>query len=138
MRSLQLCVLVFAFVLAGAARGQDLTQGDVWRWIPFEGKTDAKDAQIVRNTEYISIKLETVYAYYKSGFLENVRQIVVSSQVAFDLGDKKVEGSMVNRTWQKSRNSGDFIPVNDLLAVLSPATPTSIKIKVDFAGIGED
>ena len=60
MRSLQLCVLVFAFVLAGAARGQDLTQGDVWRWIPFEGKTDAKDAQIVRNTEYISIKLETV------------------------------------------------------------------------------
>ena len=90
-------------------------------------------------TPNISIKIEAAHVSYKSGFLENIKQIVVSSNVSFDLGNQKVQALTVNRTWQKTGNkSDDDIAVNDLLAVLSPASPSSISIKMQFSGIGQD
>jgi len=117
---------------------QGIQSGDTWKWIPFTSNTSAKDAQIVRNAQYVSVKIQAAHVSYRSGFLENIKQIVVTSDVSFDLDGRKVEGSIVNRTWEKSSSSEDDIPVNDLLADLSPASPTSFKLTVDFSGIGED
>jgi len=119
------------------AMSQDAPQGDIWLWLP-DGNVSSKDSQIVRNKEYVSIKLQSVYAYYHSGFLENVKQLVVTSEVSFDLSGNAVRNTMVNKSFQKSKDSGDFLGVNDHLAVLSPATPNSVQIKVGIAGIGED
>src|SRR5436305_9329237 len=122
---------------ASLAHSQQSLSGDVWRWLPFENGAKGKDAQIVRNAQYVSIKIQAAHVSYRSGFLENIRQIVVSSNVSFDLASQKIQALSINRTWQKSRESDDSIPVNDLLAVLSPASPNSITIKMTFSGIGE-
>src|SRR5712671_960346 len=132
------CIIAGTFLLSCPARSQNAQSGDTWKWIPFESKMSAKDAQIVRNSQYVSIKVQAAHVSYKSGFLENIKQIVVSSNVSFDLGTQKVQALSINRTWQKSKKSDDNIPVNDLLAVLSPASPNAIAIKMSFAGIGED
>ena len=132
------CVIIGIFLLSCPARPQNVQSGDTWKWIPFDSKVSAKDAQIVRNAQYVSVKIQAAHVSYSSGYLENIKQIVVTSNVSFDLDGRKVEGSIVNRTWEKSRNSEDDIPVNDLLADLSPASPTSIRLKVDFSGIGQD
>ena len=133
-----LFLVLFSFLGVSIASSQQPSAGDVWRWIPFDKDASGKDTQIVRNTQYVSIKIEAAHVSYKSGFLENIKQIVVSSSVSFDLGNQKLQALNVNRTWQKSSNSDDNIPVNDLLAVLSPASPTSVGIKMSFSGIGQD
>jgi hypothetical protein len=131
-------VVLFGLLVASVASCQQSSAGDIWRWIPFDASVAAKDAAIARNAQYVSIKIEAAHVSYKSGFLENIKQIVVSSSVSFDLGNQKVQALNVNRTWQKSGKSDDNIPVNDLLAVLSPASPNSVSIKMSFNGIGED
>jgi hypothetical protein len=132
------CVIAGTFLLCCSAKSQSIQSGDTWKWIPFDSKMSAKDAQIVRNAQYVSVKIQAAHVSYKSGFLENIKQIVITSNVSFDLDGRKVEGLIVNRTWDKSPNSEDDVPVNDLLADLSPASPTSIRLKVDFSGIGQD
>jgi Carboxypeptidase regulatory-like domain len=132
------CYIIGSFLLVTPARSQQAVSGDILKWNPFDSKTNSKDAQIVRNSQYVSIQIQAAHVSYKSGFLENIKQIVVSSSVSFDLQSQKVDGLIVNRTWDKSKTSDDDMPVHDLLADLSPASPTSIKIKVDFAGIGQD
>jgi len=130
--------IILAVLITHLAYSQQPVSGDIWRWLPFDGGTIGKDSQIVRNSQYVSIKVQAAHVSYKSGFLENIKQIVVSSNVSFDLGTQKVQALSINRTWQKSKKSDDNIPVNDLLAVLSPASPNAIAIKMSFAGIGED
>jgi hypothetical protein len=130
-----------AFLILGFAvvsNSQTVQSGDVWLWIPFDAAADAKDQQIVRNSEYISVKFQAAHISYKSGFLENIRQIVISSSVGFGLEGKAVVGTNINRTWQKSNNSEDSVLVNDLLTELAPAAANSISIKVNFNGIGQD
>src|SRR5437016_2852165 len=131
-------IIPFVLLVVAAASCQQPSAGDIWRWIPSDVGVTGKDAEIVRNTQYLSIKIEAAHVSYKSGFLENIKQIVVSSNVGFDLGSQKVQSLNVDRTWQKSSKSDDDIPVNDLLAVLSPASPNSVSIKMSFSGIGED
>ncbi len=140
MRKMRLCIVISALLLSNPARSQQVESGagDILKWIPFETTTTAKDAQIVRNAQYVSVQIHAAHVSYKSGYLENIRHIVVSSNVSFDLAGQKVDGLIVNRTWEKSKKSDDDMPVHDILADLSPASPTSIKIKVDFAGIGTD
>jgi len=138
MKAMCLCIIISTLLLANPVRSQQVESGDILKWIPFDTSTTAKDGQIVRNTQYVSVQIQAAHVSYKSGYLENIRQIVVSSNVSFDLVGQKVDGLIVNRTWEKSKNSDDDVPVHDLLAELSPASPTSIKIKVDFAGIGQD
>jgi Carboxypeptidase regulatory-like domain len=140
MKFVAACVIAGTLLLSCPAKSQtqSVQSGDTWKWIPFDSKMSAKDAQIVRNAQYVSVKIQAAHVSYKSGFLENIKQIVVTSNVSFDLDGRKVEGTIVNRTWEKAANSEDDIPVNDLLADLSPASPTSIKLKVDFSGIGQD
>lgn len=131
------CVAFIFLVCAGVTSAQSQGSGDVWRWIPFDATQNPQTAQIVRNAEYVSIKIEAAHVSYKSGYLENIKQIVVSSDVSFDLPTQKIQALNVNLTWQRSGNENDM-PVNDLLAVLSPATPSSINVRVQYAGIGED
>jgi Carboxypeptidase regulatory-like domain len=130
--------VVLFFMIGVSGNCQQQSSGDIWRWIAFDGGATGKESQIVRNTQYVSIKIAAAHVSYKSGFLENIKQIVVSSNVSFDLPGQKVEALTINRTWQKSKKSDDDIPANDLLAVLSPASPSNINVRMAFAGIGED
>jgi hypothetical protein len=112
--------------------------GDISFWLPPAENKIPAEAQVKRNVEYFSVKLHSVYAYYKSGFLENIKKIVVASETCASGDAKFVQSTMVNKTWQKLDKEGDFIGVNDHLVVLSPAKASNIKIRVAFRGIGED
>ncbi len=112
--------------------------GDIAFWIPNSETPSPAAAQVVRNDEYVSIKLESVFAYYRSGFLENISNLVVASNVQFNDDSRALESAQVNKVWQTIDKDGDYIAINDHLAVLAPTTPLSIKIKVSFRGIGED
>lgn len=133
-----LIVLSLAIFLCRAVCGQAQQAGDAWIWFPLSPETTSKDAQIVRNTQYVSVKLQAAHISYKSGYLENIKKVVISSSVTLNLQDKPVQGTNVNLTWQKSNKAEDSILVDDLLAVLSPTTPSSLSIKVNFNGIGQD
>ncbi len=130
--------LALVLALPLSAMGQSGQQGDYVFWVPFKPDTTKQQAQIQRNANYVSIKLHSVYVYYKSGFLENIRSIVISSEVALERNGKLVQGDTVHGTLEKSRSSGDFVGVNAHLAVLAPATPPSVQIQVKYQGIGED
>jgi hypothetical protein len=138
MKATRHFAIILTVLVTHMAHSQQTVSGDIWRWLPFDGGTIGKESQIVRNLQYVSIKVQAAHVSYKSGYLENIKQIVISSSVTFDLNTQKVQALSINRTWHKSKNSDDNIPVNDLLAVLSPASPSSIEIKMSFAGIGED
>lgn len=139
MKNLPVLVMLLAFAspVTVVAQGSG-PAGDITFWIPFKAGVSQKDAQVSRNKEYVSIKLHSVFAYYKSGFLENIKQLIVASDIAFEREGKLVEGTMVNKSWQKLDSSGDFIALNDHLAVLAPATPPSVRLKISFRGVGED
>src|SRR4051794_22041398 len=94
----QSAVLCLVICVAGFADAQKSVSGDIWRWLPVADGGNGKEAQIARNAQYVSIKIEAAHVSYKSGFLENIRSIVVSSSVAFDLGTRKLEALSVNRT----------------------------------------
>jgi hypothetical protein len=112
--------------------------GDQSFWLPIDSRSTPEAAQVARNKEYISVKLHAVFAYYKSSFLENIKQLIVASDIATSGQNALVEGTMVNKNWQKLESTGDFIGINDLLAALTPTTPTSIRLKISFRGIGSD
>ncbi len=131
--------VVLSFVAVTASVPFALAQsGDISFWLPpAENKVPA-EAQVKRNADYFSVKLHSVYVYYKSGFLENLKKIVVATETCTSGDTKAVQSAMINKTWQKLDKEGDFIGVNDHLVVLSPVTASNIKIKVAFRGIGED
>lgn len=113
--------------------------GDIAFWLPESGVTSSSDTQVKRNAEYFSIKLHSVFAYYKSGFLENIKKLIVVSEISLlEENKSSIQSTMINKSWQKLDKNGDFIGVNDHLVVLSPATTTNVKIKVSFRGIGKD
>src|SRR5437879_1409842 len=100
MRTIVLCsALMFMFTMSAKfvgsgdlsprtigtlrAAGQNPT-GDIVLWVPFRASTSRESAQITRNARYVSIKLQSVYAYYKSGFLENIKHLIVKSDMTLE------------------------------------------------------
>ncbi|HZQ74839.1 MAG TPA: hypothetical protein VFB08_18145 [Burkholderiales bacterium] len=113
--------------------------GDIAFWLPDPmNQSDIKRSQVIRGGEYITIKLQSAYAYYESGFFENIGNLVVASTVTFVDDARSIEGTAINKTLQKLHDDGDYIGIGDHLAVLSPSTPANIKIKVGFRGISGD
>jgi len=113
--------------------------GDIAFWLPGPEAPSVSDAQVKRNEEYFNIKLHSVFAYYKSGFFENIKQLIVVSEISLSEENKSpIQSTIVNKLWQKLDKNGDFIGVNDHLVVLSPAKTPNVKIKVSFRGIGKD
>ena len=137
MKKALISFLALSILYVYAAVGQQ-QEGDITFWIPLRSGVSRQEAQILRNSQYVSIKLHSVYAYYRSGFLENIKTLVITSKIALDRAGKQVESVMLNKTLAKSSESGDFIGLNDHLAILSPATPAGIQIGIGFRGIGED
>jgi hypothetical protein len=130
--------ILAAFALQNFSLSAQTLSGDIAFWIPFNTDDSLTNAQVIRNEEYFSIKLQSVFAYYKSGFLENIKQLVVASQIDTSGSGQAVSSAMINKSWQCLDKSGDFIGINDHLAVLAPATPTSVKLTISFRGVGED
>ena len=138
MKLSRICFCVMVLVCTNVARSQPIS-GDVSFWIPFSTVANAKDLQIVRNSQYISIRIARAHVSYRSGFLENIRKIVVNSSVSFDIDKQRVQALTINLTWQRSSGKAEEdLPVQDLLAVLSPAASDRIAIKVGFSGIGKN
>jgi hypothetical protein len=132
---LNTCILIFLVLAPSSGFAQT---GDVALWIPLKSGVTKKDAQIYRNRGYVSIKLQSVYAYYKSGFFENIKQLLVKSDIALEQGNKRAQGTMLNTSRELPNKSGEFIGLNDHIAVLTPSSPTSIELNVGFRGVGED
>ena len=135
-KRLSLFVLLFVFLFAPIrAYAQS---GDIALWIPLKSGVTKKDAQISRNKEYVSIKLQSVYAYYRSGFFENIKQLLIKSDISLEQGAKRDQGTMLNASRELPSKSGEFIGLNDHIAVLTPSSRTSIMLNVGFRGVGED
>jgi hypothetical protein len=109
--------------------------GDKVFWVPKSAANTSAASQIKRNSKYVSVRLASAYAYYKSGFFENIKSVVVSSGITIDKGQ---ELQMINASRMKSPKDGDFIGIGDHLLVFAPASPQSIRITVSFGGVGED
>lgn len=133
-----LLLISLPFQATGQSSGP---QGDMVFWIPFKPGASKRAAQIPRNSQYVSIKIHSVHAYYRSGFFENIKNITVISEISLMEGGRVMEGldgTMVNGVFEKSRNADDFVGLNSHLAVLSPAVPDQVKMRIRFSGIGED
>jgi hypothetical protein len=128
--------VVLFFILAPVSVAAQ--SGDVVLWIPVNTGVTKKDAQIPRNKQYVSVKLHSVYAYYKSGFFENIKQLLVKSDISLEQGGRRVEGTMLNASRELPSKTGEFIGLNDHIAVLTPSSPTSVSLRVGFRGVGED
>src|SRR6266478_5812546 len=96
---------VLLFTLVQTTQAQS---GDQAFWLPLKPDVDPQTAQIVRNKEYVSIKLQAVFAYYKSSFLENIKQLLVASDIAVTDGTTLVEGTILNKALPKLDSTGDF------------------------------
>jgi hypothetical protein len=129
---------LLALLILASSFSSAQTTGDSVLWIPFTPGTTRKAAQVPRNGKYINVKIQSAYAFYKSGFLENIRTLVVSSEVALQ-GTTLVKGSQVQATLQKSKRDGDFIGgVTDHLVASAPTTFKTMQLTFKFRGIGED
>ncbi|MCI0402902.1 MAG: hypothetical protein L0212_05190 [Acidobacteria bacterium] len=131
------CILVqlVLLLLPPTALGQ---AGEIWFWLPSRPGVSGQGAQVPRNTKYVSVKLHSVYVYYRSGFFENIKWVLISSELSVEHQAKIIQATFVNRTLQKSKETGDFVGLGDHLAWLSPATPPGVKLRVTFRGVGED
>jgi len=125
-------ILLISLIIPFQAQAQS---GDISFWLPAQVGIDA---QVKRNEEYFSIKLESVFAYYKSGFFENIKNLIVASEFILAESKSTIQSTVVNKTWQKLDKDGDFIGANDHLVVLAPSTASNVQIKVSFRGIAED
>ncbi len=136
MRHLFMILFLISLIIPSRLYAQG---GDIAFWIPESGLTSESDTQVQRNGDYFSIKIHSVYAYYKSGFFENIKKLIVVSETSIvEAGKPPIQSTMINKVWQRLDKSGDFIGVNDHLVVLSPAMASNIQLKVSFRGIGED
>lgn len=136
MKTILSFILLLLLILSPTVYAQS---GDISFWLPKKNAKSISAAQVKRNGEYFSIKLHSVFAHYKSSFLENIKKIIIVSETStIEENKPAVQSTMLNKVWQKLDGNGDFIGVNDHLVVLSPATISNAKIKVSFQGIGED
>jgi len=138
MKSKNLCLFVLLLVFLFAPISARAQGGDIVLWIPLKSGVTKKDAQISRNKEYVSIKLQSVYAYYRSGFFENIKQLLIKSDISLEQGGKRDQGTMLNVSKELPSQSGEFIGLNNHIAVLTPSSRTSIMLSVGFRGVGED
>lgn len=112
--------------------------GDLTIWLPAHQGVKSQDSQIIRDGEYLSVRLQSVYVFYKSGFLANIRTVVVKSQIDLKMRNSSIQGGMVDATRDKANSTGEFIGCNDLLAALTPSTPDAVQIEISFRGVGQD
>lgn len=128
---------IFLYILLSSCSLPDIyaQNGDVSFWIPSDKITT--NQFVPRNTRYFSIRVHSAFVYYKSGFFENIKNVVVASDVTL-IGKTPVQGTQISKTLQKIDNTGDFIAINDHLVAFAPTTPTKVVLKGMFRGIGED
>lgn len=134
------CLIISLFLVSIIATPEAYPQsGDIAFWLQEPGLASTSNPQVKRNGEYFSLKLHSVFAFYKSGFFENIKKLLVVTETSVSEENRStIQSTMVNKVWQQLDQNGDFIGVNDHLVVLSPATTSNLKIKVAFRGIGED
>jgi hypothetical protein len=123
-----------ACVLSAAAFGQP--SGELVFTFPLE--PDKPQKTIRRNEDYFSIHLLNTYVRYDSGYLENVRHIVVVSDVTLGPGRAAPAASAIQTVKDVPRKIDDFIPARHDLALCIPATGISVGIHIQVRGIGDD